>query len=105
MPLQNRCIHTTGSQSNAGPFQLMPRPRGHLDSLSPRPLRSAKMLASGQALLAVSAVGLNFRDVLNVLGMYPGDPGPPGENGWAGQNRDSLCTLLTGLLVARMFVL
>ena len=24
------------------------------------------------------AVGLNFRDVLNVLGEYPGDPGPPG---------------------------
>ena len=24
------------------------------------------------------AVGLNFRDVLNVLGMYPGDPGAPG---------------------------
>lgn len=24
------------------------------------------------------AVGLNFRDVLNILGMYPGDPGPPG---------------------------
>ena len=23
-------------------------------------------------------MGLNFRDVLNVLGMYPGDPGPPG---------------------------
>ena len=23
-------------------------------------------------------VGLNFRDVLNVLGEYPGDPGPPG---------------------------
>ena len=28
--------------------------------------------------LTVRAVGLNFRDVLNVLGMYPGDPGPPG---------------------------
>ena len=26
------------------------------------------------------AVGLNFRDVLNVLGMYPGDPGPPGAD-------------------------
>ena len=26
----------------------------------------------------VKAVGLNFRDVLNVLGMYPGDPGDPG---------------------------
>ena len=24
------------------------------------------------------AVGLNFRDVINVLGEYPGDPGPPG---------------------------
>jgi NADPH:quinone reductase-like Zn-dependent oxidoreductase len=23
-------------------------------------------------------VGLNFRDLLNVLGMYPGDPGLPG---------------------------
>jgi NADPH:quinone reductase-like Zn-dependent oxidoreductase len=29
-------------------------------------------------IVAVQAVGLNFRDVLNVLGMYPGDPGPPG---------------------------
>jgi len=26
----------------------------------------------------VRVVGLNFRDVLNVLGEYPGDPGPPG---------------------------
>lgn len=24
------------------------------------------------------AVGLNFRDVLNILGMYPGNPGDPG---------------------------
>lgn len=24
------------------------------------------------------AVGLNFRDVLNILSMYPGDPGDPG---------------------------
>ena len=28
--------------------------------------------------IAVRAQGLNFKDVLNVLGMYPGDPGPPG---------------------------
>ncbi|MEU6076774.1 SDR family NAD(P)-dependent oxidoreductase, partial [Micromonospora sp. NPDC047074] len=26
----------------------------------------------------VRAAGLNFRDVLNALGLYPGDPGPPG---------------------------
>ena len=32
-----------------------------------------------QVLLTVRAVGLNFRDVLNVMGMYPGrDPGEPG---------------------------
>eukprot|EP00964_Phaeocystis_antarctica_P007069 scaffold3832_cov69-Phaeocystis_antarctica.AAC.1 len=29
-------------------------------------------------LTQVRAVGLNFRDVINVLGEYPGDPGPPG---------------------------
>ena len=28
----------------------------------------------------VRAVGLNFRDVLNVLGAYPGDPGAPGAD-------------------------
>ena len=32
----------------------------------------------GQVALSVAAVGLNFRDVLNVLGLYPGDPGAPG---------------------------
>ena len=30
--------------------------------------------------VTVRAVGLNFRDVLNVLGMYPGDPGAPGAD-------------------------
>lgn len=30
--------------------------------------------------MAIKAVGLNFRDVLNVLGMYPGDPGDPGAD-------------------------
>ena len=28
--------------------------------------------------VTVRAIGLNFRDVLNILGMYPGDPGSPG---------------------------
>jgi acyl transferase domain-containing protein/NADPH:quinone reductase-like Zn-dependent oxidoreductase/acyl carrier protein len=32
----------------------------------------------GEVQLEVRAVGLNFRDVLNALGMYPGDPGPLG---------------------------
>ena len=36
--------------------------------------------APGMAQLRIRAVGLNFRDVLNVMGLYPGDPGPPGAD-------------------------
>ncbi|MET8978876.1 beta-ketoacyl synthase N-terminal-like domain-containing protein [Streptomyces sp. NPDC004539] len=35
-------------------------------------------LAPGEIRVSVRAAGVNFRDVLNVLGMYPGDPGLPG---------------------------
>ena len=63
-------------------FSLMPQPRGALANLKPMPLTHASMtkLQPGQVLLQVHSVGLNFRDVLNVLGMYPGDPGPPGAD-------------------------
>ncbi len=33
----------------------------------------------GEVEIRVYATGLNFRDVLNALGMYPGDPGPLGN--------------------------
>jgi hypothetical protein len=42
------------------------------------PRRLGAQLAPHEVALRVTAVGLNFRDVLNVLGMYPGDPGDPG---------------------------
>ena len=63
-------------------FSLMPQPRGALTNLKLVPIAKASMtkLQPGQVLLQVRAVGLNFRDVLNVLGMYPGDPGPPGAD-------------------------
>ena len=35
-------------------------------------------LEAGQVRVDVRAAGVNFRDVLNVLGMYPGDGGVPG---------------------------
>nr|WP_325051318.1 SDR family NAD(P)-dependent oxidoreductase [Streptomyces corynorhini] len=38
-------------------------------------------LAPGQVRVAVRAAGLNFRDALNALGMYPGEPGPLGVEG------------------------
>ena len=64
-----------------GPLSLAPSPRGSFASLRAVPhAPSASPLPAGAVEVAVSAVGLNFRDVLNILGMYPGDPGPPGAD-------------------------
>ncbi|GAB4814935.1 hypothetical protein N2152v2_001981 [Parachlorella kessleri] len=58
---------------------LMPMPRGSMTDmkLQQRPGSEPGPL---EIKVAVKAVGLNFRDVLNVLGMYPGDPGAPGSD-------------------------
>ncbi|MFT4978978.1 MAG: NADPH:quinone reductase-like Zn-dependent oxidoreductase/acyl carrier protein, partial [Myxococcota bacterium] len=45
---------------------------GDLASLLPRPLRRTPP-GPGQVAIAVHAAGLNFRDVLGALGMYPGE--------------------------------
>ena len=60
-----------------GDFQLVPGRVASLSGLEPRALQVAD-LAPGQMAVRVRAVGVNFRDLLNVLGMYPGDPGLPG---------------------------
>ena len=60
-------------------LHLTPSPRGSLGTLRARALPQP-VPGRGQVLLHVRAVGLNFRDVLNVLGMYPGDPGEPGSD-------------------------
>jgi hypothetical protein len=62
-------------------LRLLPSPRGSLSALRASPFRAAEA-ASARALaeVRVVAVGLNFRDVLNVLGLYPGDAGPPGSD-------------------------
>ena len=72
-------LAAASSPALSGPFQLMPSPRGSLGNLKPVPL-PVMVPAAGQVVLEVLAVGVNFRDVLNVLGMYPGDPGPPGAD-------------------------
>lgn len=52
--------------------------RGDLDRLE---LAEERRTAPqpGEVEIAVRAAGLNFRDVLNALGMYPGDPGAMGS--------------------------
>ena len=59
--------------------QLRSNPRGSLNSLVCQEF-DQKKLRPDDVSISVKAVGINFRDVLNVLGMYPGDPGPPGSD-------------------------
>merc|ERR1711957_197114 len=52
--------------------------RGSLTNLRPTPQTDRRSPAADEIEVRVRAVGLNFRDVLNVMGLYPGDPGQPG---------------------------
>ena len=58
-------------------YVLAPTERGTIDNLR---LTEAEVPPpdEGYVQIRVEAAGLNFRDVLNVLGLYPGDPGPIG---------------------------
>ena len=72
---------TSASSPIVGPVRLHLHGRGAMTNLSIEAqltVAEGTALAEGEAEVRVRAVGLNFRDVLNVLGEYPGDPGPPG---------------------------
>ncbi|KUI24956.1 polyketide synthase [Mycobacterium sp. IS-1742] len=79
--LASRLLHWARSGHLTVPrssdYVLAPTERGAIDNLRltetdvPPP-------AEGYVQVRVEAAGLNFRDVLNVLGLYPGDPGPIG---------------------------
>ena len=60
------------------PMFLQMSARGSLANLRPVPQTNRRAPEKGEVELRVRAIGLNFRDVLNVMGMYPGDPGYPG---------------------------
>ena len=55
------------------PMRLQMSSRGSLSNLRPVPQASRPQPGPEQVELRIRAVGLNFRDVLNVMGMYPGD--------------------------------
>ena len=44
-----------------GPYHLFPQPPGSLNSLAALPVDAGRQLASDEVLLAVKAVGINFR--------------------------------------------
>jgi acyl transferase domain-containing protein len=60
-----------------GPYRLGVAARGAVDGLRLEPIER-RTPGPGEVELEVEATGLNFKDVLNVLGLYPGDPGPLG---------------------------
>ena len=65
------------SQVPGQSLQLTIPARGAIDNLAivPAPRRAP---GAGEVEIRIRATGLNFRDVLNTLGGYPGDPGPLG---------------------------
>ncbi len=58
-------------------YVLAPTERGAIDNLRLTEV-DVPPPDEGYVQVRVEAAGLNFRDVLNVLGLYPGDPGPIG---------------------------
>lgn len=60
-----------------GDARLAITQRGSLDNLTLAP-NDCPPPGAGEVQVEVRASGLNFRDVLNTLGAYPGDPGPLG---------------------------
>jgi acyl transferase domain-containing protein/NADPH:quinone reductase-like Zn-dependent oxidoreductase/NAD(P)-dependent dehydrogenase (short-subunit alcohol dehydrogenase family)/SAM-dependent methyltransferase/acyl carrier protein len=54
------------------PMRLESRERAHLDSLRLAPFKLPPC-GPGQVLIEVKAAGMNFRDVLKALALYPGD--------------------------------
>jgi thioester reductase-like protein len=58
-------------------YRLEPTERGAIENLQ---VAAAEIAAPGPGYVQVQveAAGLNFRDILNVLGLYPGDPGAIG---------------------------
>jgi acyl transferase domain-containing protein/acyl carrier protein len=61
-----------------GPVALTIGERGILDNLRLVPM-TRRAPGPREVEIEVHAAGLNFRDVLNALGMYPGDPGALGN--------------------------
>ena len=76
--ISERAVLLSSSKTQSAPrFHMVPRPRGAFNNLVAKVVE-VDQLQPGKVEMEVKAIGINFRDVLNVLGMYPGDPGDPG---------------------------
>ncbi|GAB2846778.1 type I polyketide synthase [Lentzea nigeriaca] len=69
---------TPGIELPSGDWRLEVTAPGTVDGVTARP-HQVQPLAPGEVRVAVRAAGVNFRDVLNALGRYPGGPVPLGQ--------------------------
>jgi hypothetical protein len=60
------------------PLCLRLAQRGSLMDFRPVPQSKHELVKDGGVKVRVNAIGMNFHDVLNVMGLYFGDPGVPG---------------------------
>ncbi|HUU58402.1 MAG TPA: SDR family NAD(P)-dependent oxidoreductase, partial [Phycisphaerae bacterium] len=67
-----------GDPKGDTPLQVVIRERGELGNLRLCPMER-RPPGFGEAEVRVGATGLNFRDVMNALGTYPGEAGPLGD--------------------------
>ncbi|GLW51810.1 hypothetical protein Stsp02_74700 [Streptomyces sp. NBRC 14336] len=65
--------HELPVPADASAWRLDIVEKGTLEGLGLTPVDASAELGEGQVRIAVRAAGVNFRDVLNALGMYPGD--------------------------------
>jgi len=73
----SRSARAPSQAPGTGPVRLEATTPGVLSGLAWRPA-GRRAPEAGEVEIRVHASGLNFRDVLNALGMYPGDAGPLG---------------------------
>src|SRR5262249_25341377 len=64
-------------QVGTPPWRLVPASAGTFDRFRRDPF-VRHLPGPGEVEIAVEATGINFKDVLSVLGLYPGNPGPLG---------------------------
>jgi len=63
------------SKTSSEAYRLDTSAKGPLDNLILKPIEWPETLGPNEIALDVKAAGLNFRDVLNAMGLYPGDAG------------------------------
>jgi len=62
------------------PYRLIKNSAGLLDEMKLIQENTTLLPGHDEIILAPKAIGLNFRDVLNAMNLYPGDPGPLGAD-------------------------